>query len=287
MTEQLVVHRFPGEREGAFVNAYLVETAAGVVAVDSLLTVSESRAMRRALERLGKPLQAVLLTHSHPDHYAGLAQLVAGDDVPIIAPQGVIDTIARDDAEKNAIIGPMFGDEWPTKRVFPNTPIRDGESLIFDGVEFTVIDLGPSESPHDSPWVLGDNEEIVFLGDQIYDHRHCFLADGFHREWLANIEKLRARFPEDAVFHIGHGGPVGREMWDWQRSYIETFVGAVGEADWTEAEQAKAAVVARMKEYEPTDELQFLMELSIEPVAQQLGLLSAENGVASGSSAQQ
>jgi hypothetical protein len=42
-----------------------------------------------------------------------------------------------------------------------------------------------------------------------------------------------------------------------------------------------------MKEYEPTDELQFLMELSIEPVAQQLGLLSAENGVASGSSAQQ
>jgi hypothetical protein len=28
-----------------------------------------------------------------------------------------------------------------------------------------------------------------------------------------------------------------------------------------------------MKEYEPTDELQFLMELSIEPVAAQLGLL--------------
>jgi glyoxylase-like metal-dependent hydrolase (beta-lactamase superfamily II) len=287
MTEQPMVHRFPVEQESAFVNAYLVETAAGVVAVDSLLTVSESRAVRRALERLGKPLQAVLLTHSHPDHYAGLAQLVAGDDVPIIAPQGVIDTIARDDAIKNTIIGPMFGDEWPSARIFPNTPIRDGESLIFDGVTFTVIDLGPSESPHDSPWVLGDEEEIVFLGDQIYDHRHCYLADGFYAEWLANIEKLRVRLPKDAVFHIGHGGPVGREMWDWQRGYIETFVAAVDEADWTEPEQARAAVVARMKEYEPTDELQFLMELSIEPVAQQLGFLSAENGVQAGSSAQQ
>ena len=92
------VHRFPIEHESAFVNAYLVETAAGVVAVDSLLTVSDSRAMREALEQLGKPLHAVLVTHSHPDHYAGLAQLVADDDVPIIAPQGVIDTIARDDA---------------------------------------------------------------------------------------------------------------------------------------------------------------------------------------------
>jgi hypothetical protein len=35
-------------------------------------------------------------------------------------------------------------------------------------------------------------------------------------------------------------------------------------------------VIARMKEYEPTDELQFLMELSIEPVAQQLGVMSAQ-----------
>jgi glyoxylase-like metal-dependent hydrolase (beta-lactamase superfamily II) len=270
------VHRFPVEQERAFVNAYLVETASGVVAVDSLLTVSESRAMRQALEQLGKPLRAVLLTHSHPDHYAGLAQLVADDDVPIIAPQGVIDAIARDDAAKDAIVGPMFGDEWPSRRIFPNTPIRDGASVTFDDVEFTVIDLGPSESPHDSPWILGADAKTVFLGDQIYDHKHCYLADGFHREWLANIATLRERFPADATFHIGHGGPVGGEMWDWQRGYIETFVAAVGAADWAEPEQAKAAVFARMKEYEPTDELQFLMELSIEPIAQQLGVLSAQ-----------
>jgi glyoxylase-like metal-dependent hydrolase (beta-lactamase superfamily II) len=276
MTEQAVVHRFPVAQEGAFVNAYLVETAAGVLAVDSLLTVSESRAMRQALERLDKPLRAVLLTHSHPDHYAGLAQLVGGDDVPIIAPQGVIDTIASDDAAKDAIVGPMFGEEWPSRRIFPNTPIRDGESLTFDGVRFTVIDLGPSESPHDSPWILGADAQTVFLGDQIYDYRHCYLADGFHREWLANIAMLRDRFPQDATFHIGHGGPVGGEMWDWQRGYIETFLAAVGEADWAQPERARDAVIARMKQYEPSDELQILMELSIDPVAQQLGLLRAD-----------
>jgi glyoxylase-like metal-dependent hydrolase (beta-lactamase superfamily II) len=185
----------------------------------------------------------------------------------------VIDTIAADDAVKDEIIGPMFGDEWPANRVFPNTPVRDRESLTFDEVTLTVIDLGPSESPHDSPWVLGDDARTIFLGDQIYDHRHCFLADGFYAEWLANIETLRARFPADAVFYIGHGGPVGSEMWDWQRRYIELFLHAVSNADWSQPEEAKAAVVARMKEYEPSDELQFLMELSIEPVAAKLGLL--------------
>jgi glyoxylase-like metal-dependent hydrolase (beta-lactamase superfamily II) len=275
MADQPTVHRFPTTHEGAFVNAYAVETESGVVAVDGLLTISDSSAMREALEGIGKPLRAVLVTHSHPDHYAGLAQVVADDDVPIIAPQGVIDTIARDDAAKDAIVGPMFGDEWPTERVFPNTPVEDGESVTFDEVTFTAIDLGPSESPHDSPWVLGEDSKTVFLGDQIYDHKHCYLADGFHAEWLANIAELRNRFPADAVFYIGHGGPVGSEMWDWQRGYIETFLDAVGTADWSEPERAKAAVVARMKQYESSDELQFLMELSIEPVAAQLGLLSA------------
>jgi glyoxylase-like metal-dependent hydrolase (beta-lactamase superfamily II) len=274
MPAEPTIHRFPEQPEGAFVNAYLVETTNGVVAVDGLLTVSAAKEMRAGLERLGKPLLAVLVTHSHPDHYVGLGELLAGYDVPIVAPQGVIDTIAVDDATKDQIIGPMFGDEWPTNRVFPNTPIDDGDSLTLDEVTFTVIDLGPSESPHDSPWLMGEDEKKVFLGDQIYDHTHCYLADGFYAEWLANIEQLRARFPEDAIFYIGHGGPVGGDMWDWQRGYIELFVDTVSNADWSDPEQAKAAVVAEMKAYEPSDELQFLMELSIEPLAAKLGLVS-------------
>src|SRR4030095_13254506 len=98
MTNQPTIHRFPAQHEGAFVTASLVETDSGVVAVDSLLTVSESRAMRQALVRLGKPLLAVLLTHSHPDHYGGLTELVAGLDVAVIAPPGLIDTSVRDDS---------------------------------------------------------------------------------------------------------------------------------------------------------------------------------------------
>jgi hypothetical protein len=82
-----------------------------------------------------------------------------------------------------------------------------------------------------------------------------------------------ARFPADAVFYIGHGGPVGAGAWEWQRGYIETFVGAVESADWSDPGDAKAAVVDAMHDYLPAEELSFLMELSVEPVAAKLGLL--------------
>ena len=42
MADQPTVHRFPTRHEGAFSNAYAVETESGIVAVDGLLTRSES-----------------------------------------------------------------------------------------------------------------------------------------------------------------------------------------------------------------------------------------------------
>jgi hypothetical protein len=43
----------------------------------------------------------------------------------------------------------------------------------------------------------------------------------------------------------------------------------------THPDKAKASVVERMTSFLPTNELQFLMELSIEPVAASLGVRDA------------
>jgi glyoxylase-like metal-dependent hydrolase (beta-lactamase superfamily II) len=269
------VHSHTTGPQTALVNAYLVETAEGVVAVDGTLTVSDGRALRERVRSLGKPLLAVLVTHAHPDHYGGIVELVGDDDVPVLATAGVDAVIRRDDALKEQILRPMFGDEWPAERTFPNRTVSDGEKLELGSAGFTVLDLGPGESPHDSIWLLGDDRQTIFIGDQVYDHKHAFLADGFYEEWLGHQDRLAKELPADATLHPGHGRPVTPAHFRWQREYIESFLAAVRDADWSQPEGAKASVVERMTQFLPTDDLRFLMELSIEPIAVKLGLVEA------------
>src|SRR5262245_38704990 len=102
------IHRVAGSLMP--VNSYLVEGTNGVVVIDGMLTVSDARAARRALDDIGKPVLAGIVTHAHPDHYAGFAELLRGLDVPIHATPAVTAAIRRDDETKNAIVGPMMGD---------------------------------------------------------------------------------------------------------------------------------------------------------------------------------
>ena len=261
------VHRFTGSPDTVPVNAYLVETPDAVVAVDATLTVSSGRGLRARAAEIGKPLVGVLITHAHPDHYGGLVELLQGDDVPVYATAGVAHTIRRDDEVKEAILRPMLGDEWPLERRFPNRTAADRERLELGGAQFTVIDLGPGESPHDSIWLLGSGEEGVFAGDQAYNAMHAYLADGFHETWLTHIELLRRELPANATLYIGHGEPGGLELLDRQELYIQTFVAAARDADWSDRERAKAEVIETMARFLPTEDLRFLMELSVEPLA--------------------
>ena len=267
-----LIHRFHATGGGTPVNAYIVEGPSGAVVVDAALTVSDGRALRASVDDLAKPLLGVVITHAHPDHYGGLVELIRDLDVPVFATRGVIDVIRRDDPVKETILRPMFGDEWAQERAFPNHLVEDGEALSLDGIRLTVTDLGPNESPHDSIWTLDDSNRRVFSADLVYDRHHCYLADGFYREWLANIGRARQQLPGGVTLHPGHGEPCGTEALDWQEGYINTFLEAVAAADWSDPETARRMIVGRMLEYLPSSTLQFLMELSIDPVADKLGV---------------
>jgi glyoxylase-like metal-dependent hydrolase (beta-lactamase superfamily II) len=279
---QVTVHRF--EAGLLPVNAYLIETRAGVVVVDATLGVSDGRALRSRVEALGKPLAGVIITHSHPDHYGGVTSLLAGTDAPVFAVAGVNEVIRRDDAAKERILRPMFGDEWAATRTFPNRIIRGGERVTIGDAVFAVTDLGPGESPHDSLWrVESEGPPQAFVGDLVYSHMHAFLADGFYDRWLLNLERAKRELPADATLFMGHGQPVaGHAILDWQANYIDRFVDVLRSAverDGLEGDALADAVTAIMKAFLRSEDLLFLLRLSIEPMRARLALSPGEKSL--------
>lgn len=264
----LIVHRFQGSLFP--VNAYLIESATDVVAVDATLGMTDGRRLRARINETGKPLAGVIVTHAHPDHYGAVTALVGDSNVPVYAVGGVDDVIRRDDAAKEQILRPMFGEEWATTRKFPTDRVRDGDRVSIGGATFHVVDVGPGESPHDSWWVLeSDAPTHVFAGDLVYSHMHAYLADGFSDQWLANLARAKRELPTDAELLMGHGDPTrNREILDWQVGYIDKFLEAVRsgtEKDGLSGDALTEAVARRMKMYLPNNDLDFLMRLSVEP----------------------
>lgn len=269
-----IVHRFQASLFP--VNAYLVETADAVIAVDATLGMSDGRAIGARVKATGKPLAGVIVTHSHPDHYGGLTALLEEVPAPIYSVAGVRDVIRRDDDEKEQILRPMFGDEWAKRRTFPNRVVADDKRVAIADEVFRVIDVGPCESPHDSWWVLegADGPSTAFVGDVAYSHMHAYLADGYHEAWLKNIARAKRELPTDVRLMIGHGEPTqGHVLLDWQADYISRLLEAIRqgvERDGLDGEALADAVTTRMKALLPNDDLLFLMRLSVAPLRRQL-----------------
>lgn len=274
----LTVHRF--EASLFPVNAYIVELAAGAVVVDATLGMSDGRRLRARVDALNKPLLAILVTHVHPDHYGGLAALLGGRDIPVYAAAGVGEIIRRDDDAKEQILRPMFGDEWAPARSFPDHLVQSSERITIGDTVFSLTDLGPGESPHDSIWCPETGgPPAAFVGDLVYSHMHAYLADGFFEQWLQNIERARHELPSDTMFYMGHGEPVaGHAILDWQASYIHHFLDTLRAAvdrDGLHGDALADAVTSHMHAWLNRDDLLFLLRLSVEPMRARLGLPSA------------
>lgn len=265
-----IVHSYRSNASGIFSNAYLVELPKGIVVIDATLTVSSAKEIRSLIDDIGKPLYAVLITHGHPDHYNGLAEITRGLSTPIYSTQGVLDVIKQYDAAKEKQWRPMFGNEWPVTRVFPNHIMSDGETLMFENTSFTVYNLGKGESHNDSYWVMkNETKKSVFIGDEVLYKVHAYMSDGHANEWLDHLKKLKISLRDADVIYPGHGLPGGIEMLDWQQHYIETYIDNLKPLwlDKTISDDDRKTLTANMKTFLNNDKLAFLIGLGAEPVA--------------------
>ncbi len=223
--ESYVIHMLTSSPRSFLTNAYLIETAHAVVAVDTFMIVPDALALRELLHSTGKPLIAIIITHGHPDHYNGTATLMADfKDVPVISTQGITDCIRDSIDAKEVKWKPFFGDEWPSEKILPNQWVNNGETLCLDGLDYYFKDLGAAESSSDLCFTLGMNKSVVFVGDVVFNQMHGFMNDGHSQQWLVVLKQLAGELKDVKTLFTGHGLPGNpAELISTQIEYVGVY----------------------------------------------------------------
>lgn len=268
------IHVYSSGELGIFANAFLVETNKGLVVIDSTLTVSESNSLKAQLDVIGKPLLAVFLTHPHPDHVAGVTNLVqTSRDTPIIALKSVDDLIRSSEEFKRDYWTPVFKEEWISKWTPPNRHLKDEEEVTFDGIRYRVHDIGAGgDSDSNSIWIIENEPKVAFVGDLIYNGIHSYIADNHIQDWLRNLDKVKGLLSDISTIFPGHGKPGNIELLESQKKYLSTYRNAIKDLsnNGKLTDEAKKRLTAIMEEFLPNAGLTWVIAHSADAVAAEL-----------------
>jgi hydroxyacylglutathione hydrolase len=134
--------------------------------------------VRGALDALGLELEAVLVTHHHPDHVGGIGELLAGRPLPVPGP--------RAEAAKIPAL---------------TRQLDDGDEVLVLGSRAEVIAVPGHTLGHIAFHFPA--EKLLFCGDTLFSGGCGRLFEGTPAQMLASLGRLAA-LPEDTAVYCAH-----------------------------------------------------------------------------------
>jgi glyoxylase-like metal-dependent hydrolase (beta-lactamase superfamily II) len=196
----VTLHSYVAPNEGFLVTTHIIETEKSLVVVDSQFAQSQAKAALELAKSTGKPINRVILSHSHPDHWGGL-NVFAG--APVYAAAGVQAAVAKNAQGTIDSLGASFGDEFTKAVPVIENTLVDGQEVI-DGVTF---DFKVYKNAEDAEQVVIRLPEagVIVLQDLLYSAAYAF--PGLDREnWIKILTEIRDGQGYDLALP-GHGFP--------------------------------------------------------------------------------
>ncbi|WP_457977293.1 quinoprotein relay system zinc metallohydrolase 1 [Ectopseudomonas composti] len=191
---------FATDNGGNIVNVGFIETADGVVVIDTGPSRRYGEALRQSIEKTtGKPLLRVLLTHHHPDHVLGNQAFA---DVPIAALPETTRLLAEQGDAMAENMYRLVGD-WMrgTEVVLPSEEVHEG-ALEIGGRRLQLLALRGHTGADLA--ILDERTGVLFAGDILFYQRALTTPNSPGLDvWLADQDRLEAMPWKQIV--PGHG----------------------------------------------------------------------------------
>ena len=206
---EVKIHTYASPGVGS-VNTHWIESPSGIVVIDAQRLLSQARIVLEQIARTGKPVEAVILTHAHPDHVGGLrAFLEAWPDAQVLASQSAVENMVADEGGLLALAKYWLGSDFDV--VVPQRILADQETLSVAGLTLEIRQLGPGEASSVNVAYL-ESHRALFAADVVFNAMTPYLAERRTRQWLRQIEALRETFPGARTIYPGHGAPGDAEL---------------------------------------------------------------------------
>ena len=180
---------FAVENGGNIVNIGFIETADGVVVIDTGPSRRFGEALRQSIEKTtGKPVVRVLLTHHHPDHVLGNQAFA---DAPIAALPETTRLLAEQGDAMAENMYRLVGD-WMrgTEVVLPTEEIQEGVLAIGDRRLQLLALRGHTGA---DLAILDERTGVLFAGDVLFYQRALTTPNSPGLDvWLADLDRLEA-----------------------------------------------------------------------------------------------
>jgi glyoxylase-like metal-dependent hydrolase (beta-lactamase superfamily II) len=140
----------------------------------------------------GRPVRAILCTHTHRDHSPAAAPLARLTGASIIGCAPL--TLDDDGPRADAAFDPAYA---------PDRVLMDGEAVTGEGWALTAV-ATPGHTSNHLCYAL-DAEKALFTGDHVMGWSTTVVSppDGDMTAYLASLEKLMGR--DDTVYYPAHG----------------------------------------------------------------------------------
>ena len=233
--KDVTIHTYTSPVEVGSSSTYIIESTNTLVLIDAQWMASFALDFRAYADTLDKPIDRVIITHAHLDHYFGLT---AGfPDVDAYALAATQQTIAEQAPNFYKLRQELFGYSAYPAVVIPQMIINEGP-LEIDRVRYDIGQISGAEADEEIVITLPDLDTLI-VGDLIYNGVHLFLEKQDQSAWIAALAEIEAAAPK--LILSGHGSPGGVETATFSREYLETATALLATA--TDGPAYKSAIM--------------------------------------------